>query len=98
MRPKLVVFAVVKKDVLKKHFGTGRNVWFKNVWVVNGFCYLFIYLFTAVSLQLWRKTMIFYGEEDVNWNQIYVIQWPICLKCMLKSLKYTWWSWMYQLK
>ena len=29
---------------------------------------LVIYLFSAVSLQLWRKTMIFYGEENVDWN------------------------------
>ena len=27
---------------------------------------LVIYLFLAVSLQLYRKTMIFYGEENVN--------------------------------
>ena len=29
---------------------------------------LVIYLFSPASLQLWRKTMIFYGEENVHWN------------------------------
>ena len=53
---------------------------------------LVIYLFSAVSLQLWRKTMKkMFIEIRCNNPTTYA------LKGRSKSLKYTWWSSMYQL-
>ena len=51
-----------------------------------------IYLFSAVSLQLWRKTKIFYRIIEIRLcNPRRII-----LKGMSKLLKYTWWNLMYQ--
>ena len=36
----------------------------------NFFFFFVIYLFSTFSLQLWRKTMIFYDEGNVYWKEI----------------------------